>query len=226
MESRYEILAPYADESFKAFHSKLIPNINPDTIIGIRAPIMRKIAKAEFAKGNFEMFFESLPHKYYDENILHISLINEIKDFDTCIAEIEKFLPFVDNWAVCDGLSPKVLKKHRPELLEHIMLWLKSEHTYTLRFGIKMLMDHFLDEDFSPSYPALVAKVKHEDYYVKMMQAWYFATALAKQYEIILPFIEDHRLEPWVHNKTIQKAVESYRITPEQKEYLKGRKVK
>ncbi|MBP3802676.1 MAG: DNA alkylation repair protein, partial [Oribacterium sp.] len=182
-------------------------------------------------------------HKYFDENQLHAFIISEIKDYDRCISEVERFLPFVDNWATCDQMSPKVFKKHRPELLKKIKQWIKAEKTvknqdesgndspsdpstYTIRFGIGMLMQHFLDEDFDPSYPELVAVIRSEEYYVNMMIAWYFATALAKQYETVLPFIRSHRLDTWTHNKAIRKSVESYRITPEQKEYLKSLKIK
>ncbi len=226
MVSKYDILIPHKDEAFKAFQAKLIPNIDPETVIGIRSPEMRKIAKAEFSKGDFEGFFQSLPHRYYDENILHGSIINEIKDYDFCVKCIDEFLPYVDNWAVCDGISPKVLAKHKAELLEQIKIWLQAEHIYTRRFAIRMLMNHFLEEDFSPKYLNWVAAIRSEEYYLKMMQAWYFATALAKQYEETLPYVTEQKLDVWVHNKTIQKAVESYRITAEQKEFLKRFKIK
>lgn len=164
---------------------------------------------------------ENLPHEYYEENNLHGFLIEKIKDFDTCIAELERFLPFVDNWATCDMMSPKVLKKYPKELLDKIKTWIRSENTYTVRYAIGCLMNDYLEEQFSTDYLDMVAAVKSEEYYIQMMQAWYFATALAKQYEAVLPYLEERRLEPWVHHKAIQKAVESYRITPEQKQYLK-----
>lgn len=218
-----EKLSALRDEAYQPFMAKLVPNIDPDTILGVRTPDLRRLAKE---MGEREAFLEDLPHKYFEENQLHDFLLEREKDFDTAISRVEAFLPYVDNWATCDQLNPKVFKKHRPELLPHICCWLDSTHPYTIRFGIKMLMDHFLDEAFSPEYPALVATVRHEDYYVKMMVAWYFATALAKQYDAVLPYITEYRLERWTHNKAIQKAVESYRITQEQKEELKQYRIK
>lgn len=214
------------DLKYKEFHSKLMPTIEPDTIIGIRTPELRRFAK-EFAKQpGSEEFIKVLPHKYYEENNLHGFLIEAMKDYDRVIYELDRFLPYVDNWATCDLMRPKVFKKHLSELIGQIKLWIKSEHTYTIRFGIEMLMTFYLDENFSPEYLNIAAEVKSEEYYVNMMIAWYFATALAKQYEIVLPYIEEQKLDSWTHNKAIQKAVESYRITPEQKEYLKTLKVK
>jgi 3-methyladenine DNA glycosylase AlkD len=215
------------DESYKEFNSKLIPTVDPKTVIGVRTPALRALAKEISAdKENTDVFLENLPHKYFEENQLHAFIISGIKDYDECIEQLARFLPFVDNWATCDQMSPKVFRKHRPELLEHIRCWLQSDKTYTVRFGIGMLMEHFLDEDFDPSYPEMVAELRSDEYYINMMIAWYFATALAKQYESILPFIEEKRLSPWTHNKAIQKSVESYRITDEQKTYLRRLKVK
>lgn len=211
------------DETYRAFQSKLIPTIDPERIIGVRMPVLRAYAR-ELRKEQGEMiseFLRDLPHRYYDEDQLHGMLISDIRDYGECAKAVEDFLPYVDNWATCDLLSPKVFKKHRRELLEYIRGWIASGETYRIRFGIGMLMTHFLEEDFDLAYPEMVADVKSEEYYVNMMIAWYFATALAKQYEAVLPFIEEQRLELWTHNKTIQKAVESYRITQEQKEYLK-----
>ena len=187
---------------------------------------LRKFAKELSRDPDAEGFLEDLPHEYFDENQLHTFLISELKDFDSCILKTERFLPQIDNWATCDQLSPKVFKKHRPELLEYIKRWIRSEDTYIVRFAIGMLMQHFLDEDYREEYPELVASVHSEEYYVNMMIAWYFATALAKQYEFVLPFIESGRLDPWTHNKAIQKAAESFRITPEQKAYLRTLKRK
>lgn len=184
-------------------------------------PELRKLAKQYRKESESRLFLEQLPHKYYDENMLHAVLIAQIRDYDSCMQELERFLPFVDNWAVCDCMSPAVFSKHRPELLEKISKWIRSEQEYTCRFGIRMLMNHFLEEDFQEGYLELPAQVRSEAYYVKMMVAWYFATALAKQWEAAVPYIEEHRLTPWIHRKTIQKACESYRITPEQKAYLK-----
>ena len=172
-----------------------------------------------------EEFFNQLPHTWFDENQLHAFLISGMKDYGQCMAETERFLPFVDNWATCDQMSPKVFRKNRPLLQEPIQKWMASEHTYTVRFAIGMLMEHFLDGDFDPAYLKLVSKIRSEEYYVNMMIAWYFATALAKQYEAALPFIEEKRLAPWTHNKAIQKSIESRRIAPEQKAYLKGLKL-
>lgn len=214
------------DENYRDFQRKLIPNIEADSIIGVRTPDLRnyakKLAKSEAATS----FLRELPHRYFDENQLHAFIISEIKDFDRCIAEINRFLPYVDNWATCDQSSPKVFGKHHSELIAQIREWIKSDRTYTVRFGIGKLMQNFLDDDFSPEYPEMVANIRSDEYYVNMMIAWYFATALAKQYDKTLPFIEGRRLDAWTHNKAIQKAIESYRITPEQKEYLKSLKIK
>lgn len=220
-----ERLFALQDEKYREFQRSLIPGLSRENIIGIRIPAMRKLAK-EFAKEpEAAVFLKQLPHTYYDENILHALLIAEIKDYDACMEAVEAFLPYIDNWAVCDGLSPKTFGKHKAELLEKIRLWISSEHTYTCRFGIGMLMRWFLDEDFQPGYLELPAAVRSEEYYVNMMTAWLFATALAKQWDSAIPYLEQNRLDPWTHNKTIQKARESYRITTEQKEYLKRLKV-
>lgn len=209
------------DVKYRDFQSKLLPTVKGDSVIGVRTPALRKYAKELQKQYDVQPFLEELPHRYFDENQLHAFLISEMKEFTSCIAEAQRFLPFVDNWATCDQMSPKVFRKHRKALLEPIMEWISSDQTYTIRFGIGMLMTHFLDEEYDTAYPEMVASVRSEEYYVNMMIAWYFATALAKQYASILPYIEEQRLETWTHNKTIQKAVESYRITPEQKTYLK-----
>lgn len=214
------------DQKYRDFQSKLIPTVDPDTVVGVRTPELRKYAKKLAKQEDITEFLNDLPHHYFDENQLHAFIVSERKDYEQCINEVCRFLPFVDNWATCDQMSPKVFKKHRQELLEYIKEWIGSGETYTIRFAIGMLMEHFLEEDFDPAYPELVADVRTEEYYVNMMIAWYFATALAKQYEAVLPFIENHRLDTWTHNKAIQKSVESYRITAEQKEYLKSLKVK
>lgn len=209
------------DLGYRDFHSKLMPNIDKERIIGVRTPQLRKLAK-EFAQDpEIDDFLSNLPHQYYDENNMHGFIISEIKDYDRSIAEIDRLLPYVDNWATCDLMSPKAFKKNRERLLKDIRRWMKSSKTYTIRFGIEMLMNHFLDDDFSPEYLEWVAAISNDEYYVKMMVAWYFATALAKQYDATLPIIEQKRLEKWTHNKSIQKAVESYRITDEKKKYLK-----
>ena len=214
------------DEPYRDFQVKLIPTIDPKTMIGVRTPALRKLAKELSKDPDITEFLTSLPHEYFDENQLHAFLISEIKDYKKCIAQTEKFLPFINSWATCDQLSPKVFKKHKQELLSHIQTWIKSEETYTVRFGIGMLMQHFLDDDFDPEYLELVAGIRSEEYYVNMMIAWYFATALAKQYDAVLPYLEQKKLAPWTHNKAIQKARESYRVSAEQKEYLKSLKIK
>ena len=214
------------DIEYRDFNSKLIPTVKKEDMIGVRTPELRKYAKKLLKEEGVEDFLHSLPHKYFDENQLHAFIISEIKDFKLCIDELINFLPYLDNWATCDQLSPKIFKKYRNDLLPHIYEWLKSDKTYTVRFGIGMLMEHFLDEDFKSEYPEMVAAVRSEEYYINMMTAWYFATALAKQYESILPFIEGNKLDTWTHNKTIQKAIESNRINAEQKNYLKGLKIK
>lgn len=220
-----ELLFQLQDKGYRDFHSKLIPTISEETIIGIRMPAMRKLAK-EYAKDpESEDFLKQLPHTYYDENVLHALLVAEIRDYDTCVREVEHFLPYVDNWAVCDVFSPKVFRKNRDKLIEKVREWSASERPYTCRFGMEMLMTHFLDEDFRPEYLEIPVAVHSGEYYVNMMIAWFYATALAKQWDATVGYIEKHRLDPWTHNKTIQKARESYRITSEQKEYLKTLKV-
>lgn len=207
------------DTDYKLFHEKLVPNIDPDRIIGVRIPVIRKMAKQ---LGSQQSFLSELPHSFYEEYQLHACMLNNIRDFDTALIAVNAFLPYVDNWATCDILNPIAFKKNPSRLIPYAMEWAKSEKTYTMRFGVEMLMNHCLSEYFSPAQSDLVAGLRPEDYYGKMMIAWYFATALAKQYDIILPYLQNHLLERWTHNKTIQKAVESYRITPEQKEYLKS----
>ena len=214
------------DIGYRDFNSKLIPTVKKEDMIGVRTPELRKYAQKLLKEEGVEDFLHSLPHKYFDENQLHAFIISEIKEFKLCIDELINFLPYLDNWATCDQLSPKIFKKYRNDLLPHIYEWLKSDKTYTVRFGIGMLMEHFLNEDFKTEYPEMVAAVRSEEYYINMMTAWYFATALAKQYESILPFIEGNKLDTWTHNKSIQKAIESNRISAEQKNYLKGLKIK
>ncbi len=214
------------DKKYRDFQKKLIPTVAEDTVIGVRTPALRAYAKDLGKRAEVQEFLEDLPHAYFDENQLHAFLLSGMKDYEACIAGVDAFLPYVDNWATCDQMSPKVFKKHRKELLAKIREWLKSDETYTVRFAIGMLMEHFLDEDFDPAYPEMVSKVRSEEYYINMMTAWYFATALAKQYDAVLPYIREKKLDVWTHNKTISKAVESYRITPEQKAYLKTLKIR
>lgn len=219
-----ERLFALADEGYRQFQIPLIPTVDPARIIGVRTPILRKLAKELADTAEAEAFLRNLPHTYHEENNLHAFLVEQIKDYDACVVAIDAFLPYVDNWSTCDGWSPKVLKKHRKELLTKIREWIASDLPYTVRFGIGMLQRYFLDEQFDPIYLEWVAAIDREEYYVRMMVAWYFATALAKQYEAALPYIEQGRLPTWTHNKTIQKAVESYRITAEQKTYLRTMK--
>lgn len=214
------------DIKYREFQAKLMPTVDPEKMIGVRTPELRKYAKQLIKNGSAAEFINELPHEYFDENQLHVFILSEMKDYEKCIAEVNRFLPYVDNWATCDQLSPKVFKKHKEELLGEIRKWINSEEVYTIRFGIGMLMQHFLDEDFKAEYPVMVSGVKSEEYYVNMMIAWYFATALAKQYEEVISFIQNNRLDKWTHNKAIQKSVESNRISPEQKEYLKSLKQK
>ncbi|MCQ2487584.1 MAG: DNA alkylation repair protein [Clostridia bacterium] len=213
------------DKEYAAFQAKLTPGVPPESFIGVRVPMVRKLAKELIKANEYADFLQQLPHKFYDENMLHGLLVSEIKDYDRCIAEVDKFLPYVDNWAVCDIMSPKVFKKNKEALLTKIVEWSGSEHLYTSRFGIEMLMSHYLDDDFKPEYLDIPASVHSEEYYLKMMIAWFFATALAKQWDATIPYIENNKLDTWVHNKTIQKARESYRITDAQKEYLKTLKI-
>lgn len=221
-EAELQELFDLQDLSYKAFHEKLIPNIDPNRVIGVRTPVLRKFAK-EYAKTpDAKTFMNSLPHRYYEENNLHAFMLEGIKDYGECIRALNEFLPYVDNWATCDSMTPKVFKKHKAELLEEIKRWIKSDETYVVRFGIEMLMTFYLDEDFKDEYLLWVSEVVSEEYYVKMMIAWYYATALAKQWDSTIDYIENKRLEPWIHRKTIQKAVESYRVSDEQKAYLKS----
>ena len=230
------------DEGYARFQAKLTPTVAQQLFIGVRVPVARKLAKQLSTSKEAQAFLRELPHQYYDENMLHGLLLNEIRDYEECLERVEQFLPYVDNWAVCDALSPKVFKKHKPELLSKIREWSASKETYTCRFGMEMLMTHFLDEDFCPEYLEIPAqadndwgkatsmclqvdrhtvKANSEEYYVRMMVAWFYATALAKQWDSTIPYLEKQRLEPWTHNKTIQKAIESYRITDSQKAYLR-----
>lgn len=214
------------DLKYRDFQAKLMPTIDKETIIGVRTPELRKFAKELLKSGETESFLNSLPHDFYEENNLHGFIVSEIKDYAEAVRRMDSFLPYVDNWATCDSTSPKVFKKHKTELVDEIKRWLASDKIYTIRFGVEMLMSHYLDDDFKTEYLEMVAAVRHDDYYVKMMVAWYFATALAKQYEKTVPYIENRTLEQWTHNKAIQKSVESYRITDEQKAYLKSLKYK
>lgn len=219
-------LLAFKDDGYKTFHSKLMPTVNAETIIGVRVPHIRKLCKEIKGTPLAERFINSLPHKFYEENNLHACLLGGITDFYEAISKVEAFLPYINNWATCDMLSVKAFKNDRQKLLPYIKNWLKSEETYTVRFAIKMLMDHFLDEDFDKKYLKMVALAKSDEYYINMMCAWYFATALAKQYESTLPYIENGNLPNFVHNKTISKACESFRVSENAKQYLKTLKRK
>lgn len=214
------------DMEYRDFHSRLMPTIDKERVIGIRMPVLRKFA-ADFAcTGMAASFLEELPHYYYEENNLHMMILNGIKDYNECLAGIQKFLPYIDNWATCDLPEPKCFTKHKEELLPVIREWIASDRTYTVRYGIGMLMRLYLDDDFKEEYLELAAEVHSEEYYVNMMIAWYMATALAKQWKSTIPYITDRRLDVWVHNRTIQKAVESFRITGEQKDFLRTLRIK
>ena len=214
------------DEDYKAFHSKLMPTIDSDTVIGIRTPTLRKFALA-FAKTEESFsFMENLPHTYYEENNLHAFLIEAIGDFEKTVSALERFLPYVNNWATCDMMSPKIFAVQKEKLLPYIEKWLTSEHVYTARFGLVMLMKHYLDESFSPDFLEKANAVAGNSYYIEMAKAWFFAEALVKQYDRAIPYLQEKKLSPWVHNKTISKACDSFRIAPEDKEYLRTLRLK
>ncbi|MDD5864771.1 MAG: DNA alkylation repair protein [Firmicutes bacterium] len=218
-----DALLSLRDESYRQMQLRILPNVAPETVIGVRTPQLRRLAK-EMTDG--EDFLQMLPHRYFEENQIHALLLGGEKDFSKAVAHVEAFLPYVDNWATCDQLRPRVFARHRDALLPCIRRWLTSDQPYTLRFGMEMLMVHYLDDAFDPALPELVASVKTDHYYVRMMAAWYFATALAKQYDAVLPYITQYRLDPWTHNKTIQKAVESFRIPTERKNVLRVYRIK
>ena len=218
----YSQLIEVKDDAYREFQAKLVPNIPQEMILGVRTPEMRRIARMVFESPDREAFLNDLPHRYYEENLIHFFVIAMIRDFDECIRRVEEFLPYVDCWPVSDQATPKSFKKNHQKLLPYIRKWIASEHVYTARFGMRMLMNEYLGEDFREEYLQLVAGKKSDEYYLKMMAAWYFATALAKRYEETVPYFEERRLDEWVHKKAIQKAVESYRVTDEHKEYLKS----
>ena len=213
------------DADYARMQKKIIPTVDENRMIGVRTPVLRTLAKNLYGDRETEAFLRSLPHTYFDEDQLHAFVISLEKDFDRCMARVEKFLPYVDNWATCDQLSPKAFRKEPDQLLPHIHEWIHSDRTYTVRFGVGMLMQHFLGDGFSTEYASMVAQIRSDEYYINMMRAWYFATALAKQYDAVLPFLTERRLDDWTHNKAIQKALESYRIASEQKDYLRMLKV-
>ena len=214
------------DETYRSFQASLIPELKAERMIGVRTPELRSYAKELLKSGDYTEFISTLPHEYFDEMQLHAFIISEFKDFGKCMTEVERFLPHVDNWATCDQLSPRVFKKHRQELLPPIYSWLESDKTYTVRFGIKMLMQHFLDDSYESKYMDKVAQLRSDEYYINMMIAWYFATALAKQYDDALAVLKEKKLAAWTHNKAIQKAIESRRISDDKKDYLRSLKIK
>lgn len=209
------------DTAYKKFHARLVPTLDPEYIIGIRVPVLRQLARELYQGYDMEPFLAELPHYYLEENTLHGLLIEQMQDYAACIAALEKWLPYVDNWGTCDTVSPKVFRRHKESLLNHIKEWLSAEHTYTVRFAVGMLMTHYLDDDFQPEYLKLVTNIRSDGYYINMMAAWYIATALAKQYSVTIAVLENKELPLWTHNKAIQKAIESRRITQEQKNYLR-----
>ena len=221
-----EYLFSVQDLKYRDFNSKLIPNIEKDTVIGVRTPLLRNYAKEMIKNGEASAFLAELPHKYFEENQIHAFIISELKDYNTVISELERFLPYIDNWATCDQLVPKAFKKNTDKLVDKATEWINSDRTYTIRFGIGVFMRYFLDDKFSKEYLYLIANIRSDEYYVNMMIAWYFATAIAKQYSSAVVCIEENHLDKWVHNKTIQKACESYRVTDEHKAYLKSLKIK
>ncbi len=218
----YDRLMQVRDDAYREFQANLVPNIPKETILGVRTPEMRKIAKEVFESGDRDAFLSDLPHRYYEENLIHFFVLAMMKDFDECVRGVEAFLPFVDCWPASDQATPRSFRKNHQKLLPYIEKWIASEHVYTARFGLRMLMNEFLDADFKEEYLELAASKRGEDYYLKMMVAWFFATALAKRYDETVPYFENRRLDEWVHKKAIQKAVESFRVTDEHKAYLKS----
>ena len=218
----YEKLIAVRDDAYRELQRKLVPNIPPETVVGVRTPEMRRIAKDVFTSADRDTFLNDLPHRYYEENLIHFFVLSMIRDFDECVRKVEAFLPYVDCWPVSDQATPKAFRKNHEKLLPYIRKWIASEHVYTARFGIRMLMNEFLDADFKEEYLSLVAAKQGEDYYLRMMVAWYFATALAKRYDETVPYLINRRLDEWTHRKTIQKAIESFRVTDAHKEYLRS----
>lgn len=223
-----KILFEFQDKKYADFSAKLVPTLPREAFIGVRSPCYKEIVKQvkELPPAELQSFLQTLPHKYHEENSLHIALINKIKAYDECLAELELFLPYINSWAISDALNPPVLKKNRQVLLPKLEEWIQAPAPFTKRVGLLLLMKYFLDDDFKPSYLELPAKIRSEEYYVNMMIAWFFAEALVKQWDATLPYIQNKKLAPWTHNKAIQKACESFRISQEKKEFLKQIKVK
>lgn len=222
MKTVCERLFALREEQYAAFQSRLMPTIDPDLVIGVRMPLLRKYAAELDRTPQKAAFLRELPHTYYEENLLHGALLSRMKDFHACVTAVDEFLPYVDNWAVCDTFSPAVFGRHREELLGWVKKWIASRHPYVCRYGVGMLMRHYLGDAFQPEYLELPGRIESGEYYVNMMVAWFFATALAKQWETTIPYLEQRKLPAWTHAKTIRKAIESYRITDEQKTYLRS----
>lgn len=214
------------DKTYRAFQSKLLPTVDPDTVIGIRTPVLRKFALAFSKTAEAHIFMENLPHTYYEENNLHAFLIECLGNFEKTVVALERFLPYIDNWATCDMMSPKIFAFQKEKLLPYIEKWLASDHVYTARFGLVMMMKHYLDENFSPYYLEKANAVIENSYYIEMAKAWFFAEALVKQYDHTIPYLQEKKLSPWVHNKTISKVCDSFRIAPETKKYLRTLRLK
>lgn len=214
-------LVDLQDLKYKSFQEKLIPTIDPNTIIGVRTPELKKIAKEVYLSDYKDSFLGCLPHQYFEENQIHSFIIALEKDYDKCIKLINDFLPYIDNWATCDQATPAALKKRPDDTLKEIKKWFKEDKTYYYRYGIEQLMSFYLNDRFKKEYLEMVAGINSEEYYVKMMQGWFFATALAKQYDDTILYIEKGLLEKDVNNITIKKAIESYRINDSKKEYLR-----
>ncbi len=216
------------DLEYKEFHRKLIPTVDPNTIIGIRTPRLRKYAKKLMKKDEKEafLFLEDLPHCYYEENNLHGFLIETMKDFEKTLTYTETFLPYIDNWATCDSFAPKVFKKHPKTVFEKAEKWIESSHTYTVRYGIKIFLSNYLDKEFRPEILDFICNINREEYYIKMMIAWFFSTAIIKQGNYALPYLENQTLDTWTHNKTIQKCIDSFRVSEEDKSYLRTLRIK
>ncbi len=226
MTELQEKLFEQSESEYAGFQARVVPNIERNTIIGVRVPKLRSMASQLTKSSEYDDFIKGLPHNYYEENIIHAVIISKVKDYRTAVEMADGFLPFVDNWAVCDTMRPKAFEKHPDGLTDDIKRWISSDEEYTVRFGVDILMTYYLDDEFNPEHLRLVSDIKSDKYYVKMMIAWYFATALAKQWDLTVPVIEQCCLSDWIHNKTIQKACESFRIEPEKKAYLKGLKIK
>lgn len=226
ISSIQKLLFENQDLKYKEFHQRLIPTVSAETVIGVRIPTLRKIAKYIYKNYDADEFLNTLPHTYYEENNLHAFLIEYTNDFEKCLKKVKHFLPYIDNWATCDSLRPKVFAQNKTGLISDIRWWTRSGNAYTVRFAIEMLMVHYLDKDFDVTFCDMISDIESDEYYVNMMIAWYFATALSKQWDLVFPYIKSRKLSVWIHNKTIQKALESYRITSSQKDILRRLKIK